>query len=58
MVQDNFFPDQSRLCAFAQLQQDQIHGRVFFVSYQTQSFGFQIVFGGGGNSPWQGLPAV
>ena len=49
MVQNNFFPLESRLRAFAQLKQDKINGRSFFVPYQAQPFGFQPVLGGGGN---------
>ena len=49
MVQHNFFPLQSWLCAFSQLKQDKINRPAFPVPYQTQPFGFQSVFSGGGD---------
>ena len=49
MVQDNFFPDESRLCAFSQLQQDKINGCTFPVPQQAQPFCFQTVSGSGGD---------
>ena len=47
MVQDNFFPDESRLCAFSQLQQDKINGSVFPVTKQGQTLGLQAIAVGG-----------
>ena len=45
VVQYCIFPDESRLCALAALDQNQRNGTIFLVPQQAQPFGFQAVFG-------------
>ena len=49
MMQNDFFPDESRFCSFSQLQQDKINGRSFLVPQQTQTLSLQSVFGCSGD---------
>ena len=57
-MQHNFFPNKSRLRAFAQLKQDKINRSTFPVPQQTQPFGFQPILCGSGDQLCQPLRFV
>ena len=57
-MQNDFFPLKARFCAFSQLKQNKINRRTFPMPYQTQPFGFQLVFCGSGDQLRQSFRLV